>query len=102
MDLAVVLGERDDVLLLGFAGDMFARAGRCPHALPLYRRALALGPNNVQLRANTSLCLINIGKLAEAKSIALGGDHPDDARLKRLAFASDSLQMVHSQTTALR
>jgi protein O-mannosyl-transferase len=102
MDLAVALGERDDVLLLGFAGDMFARAGRCPRALPLYRRALAIGPNNVQLRANTSLCLLNIGKLAEAKSIALGGDHPDDARLQRLAMASDSMQLAHSQTSALR
>jgi hypothetical protein len=102
IDLAVALGERDDVLLLGFAGDMFARAGRCPRALPLYRRALALGPNNVQLRANTSLCLINIGKLAEAKSIALGGDHPDDARLQRLAMASDSLQLARSTSLALR
>jgi Putative Zn-dependent protease, contains TPR repeats len=102
MDLAVALGERDDVLLLGFAGDMFARAGRCPHALPLYRRALALGPNNVQLRANTSLCLLNIGKLAEAKSIALGGENPADARLQRLALASDSLQLAHSRTIALR
>jgi protein O-mannosyl-transferase len=102
MDLAVALGERDDVLLLGFAGDMFARAGRCPHALPLYRRALALGPNNVQLRANTSLCLIDIGKLAEAKSTALGGDHPGDARLQRLAMTSDSLQLAHSRSIALR
>jgi protein O-mannosyl-transferase len=102
MDLAVALGERDDVLLLGFAGDMFARAGRCPRALPLYRRALALGPNNVQLRANTSLCLLNIGKLAEAKSIALGGDHPDDVRLQRMALASDSMQLAHPQTNAFR
>lgn len=102
IDLAVALGERDDVLLLGFAGDMFARAGRCPRALPLYRRALALGPNNVQLRANTSLCLLNIGKLAEAKSIALGGEHPGDARLQRLAMASDSLQIARSRSIALR
>ena len=102
IDLAVALGERDDVLLLGFAGDMFARAGRCPRALPLYRRALTLGPNNIQLRANTSLCLLNIGKLAEAKSIARGGEHPDDVRLQRLALASDSMQLARSRTTALR
>jgi hypothetical protein len=102
MDLAVTLGERDDVLLLGFAGDMFARGGRCPRALPLYRRALALGPKNVQLRANTSLCLLNIGKLAEAKSIALGGEHPGDARLQRLATASDSMQLARLRTIALR
>jgi hypothetical protein len=102
MDLAVALGERDDVLLLGFAGDMFAMAGRCPHALPLYRRALALAPNNIQLRANTSLCLLNIGKLAEAKSIALGGENPGDARLQRLAMTSDSLQLARSSAVALR
>ncbi len=101
MDLAVALGESDDVLLLGFAGDMFARAGRCPRALPLYRRALALGPHNVQLRANTSLCLLNIGKLSEAKAIALADDNHADPRLQRVAFASDSLQLLRSQTVAV-
>jgi F0F1-type ATP synthase membrane subunit c/vacuolar-type H+-ATPase subunit K len=97
MDLAVSLGEPDDVLLLASGGDMFAMSGRCPRALTLYRRALALGPNNVQLRANTSLCLLQIGKIAEAKTIALAGENPVDARLQRLASVSDSLQLVRSK-----
>lgn len=103
MDLAVTLGEPNDALLLESGGDMFAMNGRCPRALTLYRRALALRPLNAQLRANTSLCLLNIGKLAEAKSVALGGQSgPSTARLQRLATAADSLQLARGRGRALR
>ncbi len=98
MDLAVALGEPNDVLLLASGGDMFAMNGRCPRALPLYRRALALGPKNVQLRANTARCLLNIGKLEEAKTLALNaGADAGDERLQRLASASDSLELARSR-----
>lgn len=95
MDLAVALGDHSDPLLMAYAGDLFAVNGRCPRAVALYRRALALAPGNVQLRANTSSCLIAIGKLREAKSIALGtGDASSDLRLREIVHTVDSLQLV--------
>jgi len=93
MDLAVMLGRQDDVVLLTYGGDLFNKSGRCPRALTLYRRALPLAPRNIQLRVNTSLCLLNIGKIGEAKSIALAADQADinDPRLLRVVALSDSL-----------
>ena len=93
MDLAVMLGRRDDVVLLTYGGDLFNKSGRCPRALTLYRKALPLAPRNVQLRVNTSVCLLNIGKAREAKSIALAADPADvnDPRLLRVIAQSDSL-----------
>ena len=99
MDLAVMLGRRDDVVLLTYGGDLFNKSGRCPRALTLYRRALPLAPRNVQLRVNTSLCLLNIGKTGEAKSIALAADPADvnDPRLLRVIALSDSLARAASR-----
>jgi len=93
MDLAVMLGRRDDALLLTYGGDLFAKSDRCPRALALYRRALPLAPRNIQLRVNTSLCLFKVGKIFEAKSIALAADRADvnDRRLVRVVALSDSL-----------
>jgi tetratricopeptide (TPR) repeat protein len=92
MDLAIAFGDRNDPLLLEYGGDMFAMAGRCPRAVTLYRRALALAPRNIQLRSNTAFCLMKLGKVAEAKSTALAlPDDAGDARLVRLAHVADSL-----------
>ncbi|MDO8500804.1 MAG: tetratricopeptide repeat protein [Gemmatimonadaceae bacterium] len=103
MDLAVALGRRDDPLLLAYGGDMFAMAGRCPRALTLYRRALALAPGNIQLRVNTSWCLLNVGKLEEAKAMALdAGGNAGDIRLQEVARAADSLQLVRARKLASR
>ncbi len=103
MDLAVALGDPNDPLLLLYGGDMFAAAGRCPRALTLYRRALALVPDNVQLRTNTSLCLIDVGKLEEAKSIALDwAASAGDERLQRIVRVSDSLQAVRAGNRVAR
>jgi hypothetical protein len=97
MDLAVALGDKNDPLLLAYGGDMFAMAGRCPRALTLYRRALELAPGNVQLRANTSFCLLNIGKLEEAKSIALAYPGAErEASLMKMVSMSDSLQLLRA------
>lgn len=100
MDLAVALGDQNDPLLLTYAGDMFVMAGRCPRALTLYRRALVLAPGNVQLRANTSFCLLNVGKLEEAKAIAQAGTmSATDDRLQRMVRMADSLQAVRAGST---
>lgn len=95
MDMAVALGDQKDALLLAYAGDLFALNGRCPRAVTLYRRALLVAPENIQLRANTSFCLIAIGKLPEAKAIALdAGDASGDIRLQKIVHTVDSLQLV--------
>lgn len=103
MDMAVALGDQKDPLLLAYAGDLFAVNGRCPRAVTLYRRALAVAPGNVQLRANTSFCLIAIGKLAEAKAVALdAGDAVSDLRLQKIVHTVDSLQVVREAVPAKR
>lgn len=103
IDMAVALGDRKDPLLLAYAGDMFAMAGRCPRAVTLYRRALALAPRNIQLRANTAFCLINIGKVGEARTIALGvPDDANDVRLKAMVKTADSLESARADVLAKR
>jgi hypothetical protein len=82
---------------------MFAVNGHCPRAVTLYRRALALAPRNIQLRANTSFCLVSIGKLEEAKAIALGaGDDSRDLRLQQIVHTADSLQVVRTAVSSKR
>jgi Putative Zn-dependent protease, contains TPR repeats len=99
----VALGDRKDPLLLAYAGDMFAMAGRCPRAVTLYRRALALAPRNIQLRANTAFCLINIGKVGEAKAIAIEiPDQASDVRLQAMVKTADSLESKRGDVLAKR
>ena len=102
MLLAVVLGRKDDPTLLGFAADQFAVAGLCPKAMGMYRRALALTPDNVQLRINSSLCLLRLGKLEEARALAVAGmpRAADDAGLVKIVNLSDSLQDVRRERLA--
>jgi hypothetical protein len=96
MLLAVALGRRDDVLLLGAAADRLHMNGMCGRAMPLYRRALALTPKNEQLRANTSLCLMTLGRIAEARALALSGieAHRRSPALIRSVALADSLTRV--------
>ncbi len=104
MDTALLLGKPDDVRLLISGADLFNVAGRCPRATPLYRRALALAPRNVQLRANTGLCLLQLGKMNEARAFALAADPADaaDPRLHRIIALSDSLNRVRFLAEASR
>ncbi len=104
MDTALVLGQPNDVRLLISGADLFNVAGRCPRATPLYRRALALAPRNVQLRANTGLCLLQLGKMNEARAFALAADPADmsDPRLHRIVALSDSLNRVRLLAEASR
>jgi len=93
MMLAVALGRKDDFILLGFAADQFNVAGMCPRAMPLYRRALALTPQNEQLRANASLCLMKLGRIEEARALASAGfdrNRSSKALIRSVAIA-DSL-----------
>lgn len=98
MLLAVALGRKDDPLLLGFAADQLSMAGMCPRATGLYLRALAITPENVQLRANTSLCLLRLGRIDEARSVAAAGapGTTADPRIARMLAISDSLAGIRA------
>jgi hypothetical protein len=102
MMLAVALGRKDDPLLLGVAADKLSMAGLCKPATDLYLRALALTPANVQLRVNTSLCLIRLGRLAEARAVAEAAPASTsrDPRLARMLSLSDSLASARIPRTS--
>jgi hypothetical protein len=93
MELAVMLGGANDRFMLGYAGDLFATAGKCGQALVFYARALALAPHDVRVRLNASRCLMLVGQPADAKAVALGdaGLSSSDPRLQDLASAADSV-----------
>jgi hypothetical protein len=98
MLLAVALGRKDDPTLLGFAGDQLSMAGMCQRATGLYLRALQLTPDNVQLRVNTSLCLLQQGRIDEARAVADAGPSTTsgDPRIVRMLSLSDSLARVRA------
>jgi hypothetical protein len=98
MLLAVALGRKDDPTLLGFAGDQLSMAGMCPRATGLYLRALKITPENVQLRVNTSLCLLRLGRIDEARAVASAGPSTSagDPRIVRMLSLSDSLSQVRA------
>ncbi len=102
MLLAVVLGRKNDPTLLGFAADQFSVAGLCPRAMGMYRTALALTPDNVQLRINSSLCLLRLGKLDEARTLAVAGmpKAVDDTGVMRIVTIADSLVDVRRKWLA--
>lgn len=96
MMLAVQLGRKDDFILLGFAADQFNVSGMCGRAMPLYRRAIALTPQNEQLRANASLCLMKLGRVHEARTLAAAGFELNRASvvLNRSVAVADSLTQL--------
>jgi protein O-mannosyl-transferase len=93
MMLAVVLGRRNDPGLLSFAADRFRMANQCPLAMGMYRHALEIDPTLPELRFNASVCLLQLGKFDEAKSLARQGlvSTSNDAHLQRVLVVADSL-----------
>jgi hypothetical protein len=100
MLLAVVLGRRNDPGLLSFAADRFRMANQCPRAMGMYRRALEIDPTLPDLRFNASVCLLQLGKLDEAKALARQGLSvaATDAHLQRVLVVADSLAIVSKRT----
>jgi hypothetical protein len=96
MLLAVVLGRRNDPGLLSFAADRFRMANQCPRAMGMYRKALEIDPTLPELRFNASVCLLQLGKLDEAKSLARDGLRVSaaDTHLQRVIVVADSLANV--------
>lgn len=99
--LAMALGRKDDVLLLGVAADQFHLSGMCGRAIPIYRRALALTPRNEQLRANTALCLMRLGRIDEAREIAMSGfqiNRTSPVLIRSVALADSLTRVAHDRT----
>ena len=101
MLLAVVLGKRDDPGLLSFAADRFRMANQCPRAMGMYRKALGIAPDLPDLRFNASVCLIQLGKLDEARALAHDGlvTLPADTHLLRVISVADSLANVSKENS---
>ena len=102
MLLAVVLGRRNDPGLLSFAADRFRMANQCPRAMGMYRRALEIDPTLPELRFNASVCLLQLGKFEEAKSLARRGleSASNDAHLQRVLVVADSLANLSKQNNS--
>jgi hypothetical protein len=99
MMLAVVLGRKNDPGLLSFAADRFRLANQCPRAMGMYRRALEILPTLPELRFNASVCLLQLGKFEEAKSLARQGLQAasNDMHLQRVLVVADSLANLSKQ-----
>ncbi len=99
MLLAVVLGKRDDPGLLSFAADRFRMANQCPRAMGMYRKALDIAPNLPDLRFNASVCLLQLGKLDEARALARDGlvTSAADTHLLRVISVADSLASLSKE-----
>jgi len=93
MLLAVALGRKNDPGLLSFAADRFQMANQCPRAMGMYRKALSIDPTLPDLRFKASICLLNLGKFAEAKALARQGlvSAGNDQHLQRVLVVADSL-----------
>ena len=78
--------------------ERYREGGFCEPALPLYRTALALMARLPQERAGYTVCLLRLGRLAEAREQArIGASHgqaPDAFR--RLEHIADSAQRADS------
>jgi len=98
---AVVLGRKNDFILLGYGGDLLARGGMCNRAMPLYRRALALTPQNQILRSNAALCLIELRKPEEARTLALAGGEGNQLlpQLASTLHLADSLTQLRTSAS---
>jgi tetratricopeptide (TPR) repeat protein len=75
--------EPDAPELLAFAGLLAAQSGDPAAAVPHFRRALALAPDDLAMRVNLATALVASGARDEAAVVCAAG--PDDARLSRLA-----------------
>ncbi len=95
MMVAVALGRKNDGVMVAFAADLLQAADMCGRAMSLYKRALTMKPRDEQLRYNASLCLVKLGRVGEARSIARAGIQKSGGtpKLDRMVVLTDSLEM---------
>ena len=100
MMLAVVLGRKNDAVVVAFGADLLQSANMCSRAMPLYKRALSMKPKDEQLRTNASLCLMKLGRVGEARSIARAGISGSGGtpKLDRMVALADSLEMTQQRS----
>jgi hypothetical protein len=73
MLLAVALGPKRSAGLVKFGAEQLARGGMCSRAMPLFRRALTLAPQDAALRHDAGQCLRILGQVDAAVVVENGG-----------------------------
>ena len=86
----------NDANLLEYTGLEYSKMKRCPLAIPLFRRALALDPSRAPSRASLIACLITFREFKEAKSEIVQGLAQGGAReaFELLRTVSDSIEAL--------
>lgn len=94
----------NDANLLEFSAGEYSKMKRCPLAIPLFRRALAIDPGRVLSREGLVVCLILTRDFAGAKSEIVQGFAQGGARssFERLRTISDSVEAAGTTNSAGR
>lgn len=91
---------RDDPNLFADFGNYYVRKGRYADALPLYQRVLELVPDHWSATSRSILCLIQLGRLDEARRLAQVATHRgDEGAAAKLAYV-DSLLAHRPDSTS--
>jgi tetratricopeptide (TPR) repeat protein len=94
LKLAIALNPTpSDVSPLNFLATEYRDAGLCPQALPLYERALANDEERPDVRYGMAACLLETGRVGEARHLAQDGVRRGDLKtlFLQLIARSDSL-----------
>jgi len=70
LERAVNFSPKDGITRMLY-GNLLQRSGHKKHALEQYEQALKLRPNNVQIKYNLALLLVDLGKYKRAREYAL-------------------------------
>jgi tetratricopeptide (TPR) repeat protein len=89
--LAALALYRDDPNLFSDLGNYYVRQARYAEALPMYQRVLELVPDHWAATSRSILCLIQLGRLIEARQLAqVATRRGDEGAAGKLAYV-DSL-----------
>jgi len=94
LKLAIALNPTpSDVSPLNYLATQYRDAGLCPQALPLYERALANDETRPDVRYGMAACLLEMGRVREARQLAQEGARRGDLRalFLQLIARSDSV-----------
>lgn len=83
-----------DVSPLNYLATVYRDAGMCAQALPLYERAIANGPDRPDVRYGLATCLLEMGRVEEARRLAEEG-------VRRRALRSLFVRLAARIDTAL-
>ncbi len=93
---------RDDPNLFADFGNYYVRKARYADALPLYQRVLELVPDHWSATSRSILCLIQLGRLEEARHLAQVATHRgDEGAAAKLAYVDSLLAHRPDSTKAL-